>query len=280
MVVIRFGGGGIVLDQLVKHNSDFAVVGLPAAMSARLNKMPVVALAAISDQPLFVLLGRADLRNSVRSIADLRGKVIGVTASSSTTKTTTEQLTELLLRNAGVPPDAVRFSNVGKTWLEQSAVMSSGTVDAIMSDEPFASRLVEEGKAFVLTNLAEPATTQNIPGAGFLMASLISREDLIQKDPHKIALMVKILKRTLAWIATHSPEEIADAVGVDDPEERRSLILVLTRYQHVYSRDSAFSTRQLIETERFFRTSNPNMPGIADIRLEKMVTDHWAGRKE
>jgi NitT/TauT family transport system substrate-binding protein len=86
------GGGSVALNHLVMRDADFAVAGLPAAMSLRANGGDVVCVAPVNDAPLFVLMVRSGLRQQVRRIADLKGKVLGVNTSTRTSKTTSQQL--------------------------------------------------------------------------------------------------------------------------------------------------------------------------------------------
>lgn len=274
----QVGGGAVALQEMMLRNSDFTVAGLPAAMSLRNNGTKVVVLAAVDDLPLFVLMVRADLRKQVKQVADLKGRTVGVNTSSLSSKTTSQQLAELVLRNAGVPMESVRILAAGQSWEEQSSLLKSRATDAIMGDEPFASRLLDEGEVFFLANLAEPRTARHIPGAGFLHAALEAREDLVAKEPQKAEKMVRILRRTLEWMATHRPEEIVARLQVDDLVERKYLLATLKKYPHLYSPDGRFSSRQLAETETFFRASTPAAP--PSFSLEEMTVDRWAGRKK
>lgn len=274
------GGGSVALQEMMSRNADFAVAGLPAAMSLRLKNPGVVAVAAVDDLTLFILMVRSELREKVRSVADLRGMTIGVNTSSLTSKTTSQQLAELVLRNAGVQSHQVRLLAAGQSWEEQSSLIRSATVDAIMGDEPFASRLRSRGEVFFLVNLADPATAAAIPGAGFLHAAVETRADLLADEPDKVAAMVRMLRRTLAWIAGHTAAELVQALGLAGTEEGTHLQTALESYDRLYSRDGAFSTRQLAQTDRFFRTTVGGNPRLADFSLEAMVDDRWAGRKE
>jgi NitT/TauT family transport system substrate-binding protein len=279
LVNLHTGGGAVALGNLLNRNADFAVAGLPAAMSQRANGDKVVAVAPVNDAPLFIFMVRSELKGKVKRVADLKGRVIGVNTSSLSSKTTSQQLAELVLRSDGVKPDQVRIVPAGQSWREQSTLLEGKIADAIMGDEPFASRLKAEGKVFFLTNLADPATTKRIPGANFLHAALETREDMIARHPDEVARMVRIVRRTLEWMAKHSPEQIVDALGVTDPEERQSLVYSLKTYPHLYSKDGRFSTRQLAETEKFFHTTSGEAGPAAALKLESMVVDTWAGRK-
>lgn len=276
---LHTGGGGVALANLMKRNADFAVAGFPAAMSQRAGGGAVVGVAAVDDAPLFVLMVRADLAGSVKRPADLKGRIVGVNTSSMSSKTTSQQLAELVLRADGVRPDQVRLVPAGQTWSEQSSLILSKSVDAIMGDEPYASRLKDAGKVFFLTNLAEPESSRGIPGAGFLHAALETRQDVIDRQPDKVERMVRMLRRTLLWMSSHDAEEVVAKLGIRDAAEQASLVASLKKYSHLYSRDGSFSTAQLAETERFFQQGAEGDPRAENLKIEAMILDRWAGRR-
>jgi NitT/TauT family transport system substrate-binding protein len=278
--ILHTGGGAVALNNMVSKNADFAVAGVPAAMSLKSNGGDVVVIAPVNDVPLFVLMVRTGLKGKVRTISDLRGKVVGVNTSTKFSKTTSQQLAELLLKSGGVSIEDVRIVPAGQSWVEQSSLMISGAADAVMGDEPFASRLQKDGKVFFLAHLAQPETIKGILGTNFLHAALETRSEIIAKEPAKAEKMVRMLKKSLAWMASHTPEQVADALGVKDPVERESLVSALKKYPKSFSKDGKFSTRQLKETDVFFHTSlEPGMPG-KELSVEQMLDDRWAGRRE
>ncbi|RIX49714.1 MAG: ABC transporter substrate-binding protein [Rhodocyclales bacterium GT-UBC] len=280
LTVLFSPAGGISLTEMLSNNADFAVVGLPAAMSVRLKDPRVVALAAVNDLPLYVLLVRQGLKGKVKTIADLKGKTIGLHSNSATTKTTSQQVLELLLRRGGVPPDSYRKVSIGRRWESESSMLRTGTADAVIGDEPHATRMIEEKVAFPLVHLGDPQTMRLFAGAGFLRGTLVGRRDSVEKDPNKSETMVRILQRTLKWMASHSPEEIVDKLEITTPEERMRMVDLLRAYPRQYSKDGKFSSRQLSETEIFFIDSQLGNPAAESFRVESMIYDRWAGRKE
>lgn len=280
-VTVSFAdGGGISLNEMLNNNADFAVVGLPAAMSTRLKDKRVVALAAVNDLPLYALMVRQGLQGKVRTIADLRGKTLGVHSHSVTNKTTSQQVLELLLNQAGVTPQEYRLVAVGQRWESESLMLASGEADAVMGDEPYATRMVEQKTAFALFHLGNPETAGKYPGSGFLRGALLGRSDRIAQDSRKAETMVKILRRTLQWIASHSPEEFAAKLDIKSEEEHARLTALFRKYPRQYSVDGKFSTAQLKETEVFFQISQAMNPAARSLDLESMVLDRWAGRKD
>lgn len=276
---LHVSGGGIALQELTNRNSDFAVLGLPAVISARTKGGDVLAVAAVNDLPLYILMVRAGLKGQVKQVADLRGRVIGVYTSSLSTKTVSQQLAELVLKSAGIAPEEVRFVSTGQNWEGISSMLRSGTVDAVMGGEPFASRLLAGNEVFFLLNLNRPDDARRIPGAGFLRGSLQARGETVRNDPRKVEKMVRILRRSLRWMSSHTPEEIVEKLAVADAGERASLLAALKKYPRLYSPDGRFSSAQLRETERFYREAAGNDPAARALDIESVIVDRWAGRK-
>ena len=276
--IIHTGGGAVALNHMITRNADFAVAGVPAAMSLRASGGDVVVIAPVDDAPLFVLMVRMGLKDRVKRIADLKGKVIGVNTSTKASKTTSQQLGELLLKSDGVALNTVRIVPAGQSWVEQSSLMISGQADAVMGDEPFASRLLAENKVFFLAHLAQPETVQGIQGIHFLHAALETRSDVIGNEPAKVEKMVRMVKKSLTWISTHTPEQLAEVLGVKEHDELDALLLSLRKYPSAFSRDGQFSTAQIKETDVFFHANLDNGTAGQSLSVEQMLDDRWAGR--
>jgi NitT/TauT family transport system substrate-binding protein len=280
-IAIRFKfveGGGVALRDLATGNADFAILGMPAAMYQHLSDPRIVALAAIDDLPLYVVMVRNGLRGKVRRIEDLRGRPIGIFSNTLTTKVTSQQILELLLQRRGVKLDDVRLKPIGASWELRLAAMQTGLVDACMVDAVAAVRLEQANLAYPVFNTSIPADIQSTPGAGFLRGALIGRRDRADADPVKTQQIVRTLVRALDWMAKHTPEQIADMLGLKG-EERAAFIAVTKQYKRQYSADGKFSAAQLRETEAFFRASNPDVPQAQRLAADAVVMDRWAGRK-
>lgn len=269
-------GGGTALLQLQNRNADFAVAGLPAAMAAKAGGADVVAIAPVNDLAVYVLSIRSDLKGKVKRPRDLAGRVVGVTSSSLSVKTISHQLAELLLRGDGLSLNQVRIVAAGQSWEDQSAALRSKSVDAVLGFEPVASRLQDAGLAYPLFNLGNPADAATIPGAGVLQGTLETRSDVLHDTPDKAKKMVAALRRTLEWMASHTPEQIVTALELSDAGTREALVRSLRQYPRHYNPDARFSKHQLRETEIFYAaTEGARQP----VDLRTVVDARWAGEK-
>jgi NitT/TauT family transport system substrate-binding protein len=271
------GGGGVVIQDMRSGNAEFGSLGLPAMLRANLTGGPrLVALAAIDDLPLYALVVRADLRDRVTKVADLANRTLGVHSNSLLVRSTSHQLADYLLQRAGVDMASVKVLAAGQSWETQSAMLSSRTVDATMCDEIFATRLVAEGLAFKLFSTGNPEQTRGVPGTGFLRAVLVAPQARVDAAAERCERMVKLVQRTLAWMATNPPAAMADALAMQGAE-RDAFLAVAREYTRQYSRDGRFPSAQLAETATFFRASNGDLKEAASLRVADMVVDRWAG---
>jgi NitT/TauT family transport system substrate-binding protein len=278
--VSAVSGGAVALQNLLERNVDFAIAGLPAGMLMRAGRAPIVAVAALEERAHYVLVVRRELAASVRTVAALRGRTVGVHSGSLAAKTTSHLLSELVLRSAGVMPDEVRFVAVGQNWETQASAFQAGTVDAIMGDEAFSDRLIDELGAVAILNLSDPAQAAGVPGAGFLRGTLFTREDLASQDPKLVESVVRVFRAALAWVRANAPERVAELIGTAPGTERQHLARLLRDNPRMYTPDARFSTRQLRDTEVFFRASTPGNAAAQALAVDSMVQDRWAGRRE
>lgn len=280
LTIRYFAGGPLAYKDMLERNSDFAVAGSPALAGLALRGEPVVSIAPVNQVPTFVLMVRNDLKTTVKKVADLRGRTIGINSSSTATKSTSQQVAEYVLRRAGVDPEReVNFVAAGQTLAEQQAALDSGAVDALMGDEPFASLLRKRGKVFYLLDLHDPEAARTGMGGLFLNAQLATRRDMTENQPDKVRKMVRVLQRTLRWISRHDAEEIAARLYPNDAETRQSLIEVLRRHKSIYSPDGVFEREQIKTAQAFFRAGQPPASPGARFDFETMIDVRFAGAR-
>jgi NitT/TauT family transport system substrate-binding protein len=274
---IRYvSGGPIAFKNLQDRNVDFAAGGLAALALQRLSGNPFVCIAPTTRVPAYTLLVRSGLKGKVRKIADLKGRVIGGKGHVPGGRSTSQLFTEYVLGLSGVTPAMANFVSVGQAYDSQHAALASGTVDAIMGDEPFATRLVKEKVAFALADYHDLNDTRKLLGGLFLNGHVATREDFIVSHPAVVEKMVKTLKRTLIWIDRHTAVEMTDALGFKDPAERTALLDVLKVRKNIYSPDGRISEEQVASVDRFFHAMETSDAARA-FSMKSLINARWAG---
>lgn len=252
-------GGPVALRDLIDRNCDFASVGLAAIAASRADGSPVVAIGQLSQSAMYVFLLRSDLKSTVHTISQLKGKRIGVTTGTSSTRSMGHMVTEYLLKRAGLKSSDVQFVSTGQNRDTQSAALKSGTVDALMGDEPFASELLEQGVAIRLADLYLPSKSNELLGGPVVHASLVTREDVLVKYPETVKKILRMYDKTLQWMAQHTAQEIMEKLshqpGFNSGQKNKSMSDILQRNQGMYTRHVNWDQDAIVTTERFFHAS-------------------------
>lgn len=146
----------------------------------------------------------------VKSMADLRGKSLGVTGLGSSTNF----LTQYLMVKAGVPLG--EFTNIpvgaGTTFI---AAMQQDKIQAGMTTEPTISRLLKTGEARVLIDMRSPEKTKQALGGAYPAAALYMSTNWVEKNKPTVQKLTNAFVKTLKFINTHSAAEIAEKMPKD-----------------------------------------------------------------
>lgn len=154
---------------LLARNLDIANPG-GEIVEAGLNGEPVVFMAGILNRPVMSVYSRPE----IRSVADLRGKVLAATLPGATT----DFVARLLLQQAGLVPgkDVKILYLKGMTGI--LAGMSQGNADAGIFSSPTTLKARHAG--FIeLVNVAE----KNIP---MIHAAFASTKEFMKTQPDKV----------------------------------------------------------------------------------------------
>jgi len=269
-----FNGGPAATRDLMSNNSDFLAVGLPSIADSRSDQMPILAIGQLSQSAMYVFLLRSELKDQVRSIAQLKGRRIGTTSSTSAQRSMGHMMTEYLIQRAGLKPSEIQIISAGQNRETQSAALSSSTVDAIMGDEPFASELVAKGVAVRLADLYSPIQSNELLGGPIVHAALATREDVYTRHPETVEKVMRMFDRTLKWLSGHSAIEIADKlIGQPgfDAANSKQLADILHRNRGMFPSSVGWDQQAVATTEEFFHNmarspAELNMPFAAFIR--------------
>jgi NitT/TauT family transport system substrate-binding protein len=146
----------------------------------------------------------------IKSMADLRGKSLGVTGLGSSTNF----LTQYLMVKAGVPLG--EFTNLpvgaGTTFI---AAMQQDKIQAGMTTEPTISRMLKTGDAIVLIDMRSIEKTKQALGGPYPAASLYMSTDWVEKNRPAVQKLANAFVKTLKFINTHSAAEIAEKMPKD-----------------------------------------------------------------
>ncbi len=204
------GSSATFRTALIAKQFDFGLFAFVHNPIARIAGAPFKAVIATYDREIFSLLVRSPLKDKVKTVADLKGMNVGITAPGSGSWA----MANVFLKKAGLTPDKdVNLVNLGGDTSVIYTALQSGKVDAISSWEPITSRVLESGVGFPLVPIWDPKAHQEWVGSDHALGfAVMTREDVIQSKPDLVKRMVGAHKKALDFIRASSAEVIADTI--------------------------------------------------------------------
>lgn len=183
-----------------------AVVGFyDHAIDLQAKEQCLTSVVQFADVPGEVeLVSKAD-SDTIKSLADLRGKNLGVTSLGSSTDFLTQALTG---QEGMTTADYTRVKvGAGQTFI---AGMNHNGIDAGMTTDPTVATMVNSGEAKVLVDMRTEEGTRAALGGLYPASSLYMRCDTVDAHPDIVQKIATAFVQTMRWIKTHSAQEIAD----------------------------------------------------------------------
>lgn len=164
----------------------------------------VEAIAVFCKVPGEVEMVSTKAAPSFTSMAQAKGKTLGVTGLGSST----DFLTRYLADRQGVPSKDYSLLPVG-AGNSFIAAIKQDRIQAGMTTEPTVSQLLKTGDAKVLVDMRTEAGTQAALGGLYPAASLYVQNSWAESHKPEATKLAHAFARTMAWIHTHNAEEIA-----------------------------------------------------------------------
>jgi sulfonate transport system substrate-binding protein len=212
--MIMTGGAGPDVKALISGDVDFAFTPGDNVMLAYQEGKRVIIVMNGFRRLLINWAMRTDVARAhgitdttplAQKIKALKGLTIGVTQAGALTA----HLAAFVVRRAGYSPQqdvTLVPIGAGPTWL---AALQNHKVDVALTATPVPETAISQGYAMMFINNAK-GEDPSVPE--FLMECLITRPDVVQKNPDLVRRMARALMQANIWALRHRPPEIADAV--------------------------------------------------------------------
>jgi NitT/TauT family transport system substrate-binding protein len=142
-----------------------------------------------------------------KSVADLKGKRIGVTAPGSSTN----MVANLVLSRAGLKASDVSYIGVG-TAAGALAALRSGQIDAICNIDPVMTMLEQKGDVKIISDTRTLKGTVEVFGGSMPSGCLYAPMDYVQKNPNTCQALANAMVHGLKWLQTAGPSDIIKTV--------------------------------------------------------------------
>ena len=143
-----------------------------------------------------------------QSIADLKGKRIGVPALDSSSA----MMASMVLSQGGLKAGDASFVGVGKAADGALAALRSGQVDAMSNTDPLMTMLEQKGEVRIISDTRTLKGTVEVFGGPMPAACLFAPLDFIRKNPNTCQALANAMVRGLKWLQTAGPGDIIKTV--------------------------------------------------------------------
>ena len=170
----------------------------------------VEAIAVFGKVPGEVEMVSTKAAPTFKSMADAKGKTLGVTGLGSST----DFLTRYLALRQGVPSQEYSLLPVG-AGNSFIAAIKQDRIQAGMTTEPTVSHLLKTGEAKVLVDMRTEEGTKAALGGLYPAPSLYVDNSWAASHKEQATKLAHAFAKTMHYLHTHSAEEIADKMPRD-----------------------------------------------------------------
>jgi len=210
VTVNDFGGGAKSLQALIGGSVDVVTGAYEHTIRMQNRGQDIKAICELGRFPGICIAVRKNLAGEIKTIADLKGQNVGVTAPGSSTSL----FLQYALIKSGLPADAASIIGVGGGASAVAAV-KKGEIAALVHLDPVITRLEVDGDISLLLDTRTEEGTRALFGGTNPAAIAYVQQSFIDANPITTQRVVNAFVKSLNWIHQASADDVADAV----PEE-------------------------------------------------------------
>ena len=178
VTIADFAGGSRALQALVGGSADVVSGAFEHTINMQVKGQRLRAFVLQGRAPQIVLGVNPKTMPNFKSVADLKGKKIGVTAPGSSTNV----MANFVLAKAGLKPSDVSIIGVG-AGSGAVAAMRSGQIDAISNLDPVITLLQRSGDLKIVSDTRIVAEADKVFGGPMPAGCLYAPADLHRQEP-------------------------------------------------------------------------------------------------
>ncbi|MCP3705983.1 ABC transporter substrate-binding protein [Paraburkholderia sp. CNPSo 3274] len=233
----------------------------------------VKAIVVFGQVPGEVEMVSSKAAGTIKSMADVKGKTLGVTGLGSSTSF----LTQYLASQHGIASSAYTMLPVGAD-ASFIAAIKQGRIDAGMTTEPTVSALQKAGDAKVLVDMRTVEGTRAALGGTYPAASLYVQDAWAESHKAQAVKLAHAFARTMQFIHTHSAEEIAAQMPADYQKDKALYVSALKASLPMYTADGKMPADGPATVLKVLSGFNPSVKG-KHVDLSGTYTNEFVNAK-
>ncbi len=268
--VVQFKGGSQALKAVMGGSADVVSGYFDHCVNLAAKGQHLQAFVVYDRFPGLVLVVSPKHTAEIKSIKDLAGKKVGVSAPGSST----DFFLKYLLSKNGVDQNAAAVIGVG-LGASAIAAMEQGQIDAAVMLDPAVTVLAGKYKDLrILSDTRSEKDTLAVFGGQYPGGALYTKADWIAAHPKEAQAMTNAIVATLKWIHSHSAEEITAKMPPEFTKNKALYIAALKNTMSMYSNDGKMDPKGAEAVLAVFSKSSPAI-AKANIDLSKTYTNKF-----
>src|SRR5947209_3801204 len=269
--LVDLKGGSDALKAVLGGSADVVSGYFDHCVNLAAKKQELVSVVVYDRYPGLVLVVSPAHTAEIKSIKDLAGKKVGVSAPGSST----DFFLKFLLKKNGVDPSSVAVIGVGLGGTAVAA-MQQGQIDAAVMLDP--SVTVLQGGHPDLRILSDTRTekdTLEVFGGEYPGGALYSTAAWVAAHEKETQALTQAIVNTLAWIHSHSPEDIMAKMPEELVGKDKALYLAaLKNTIPMYSETGKMDPKGADAVLAVFSESSPDV-AKANVDVSKTFTNKF-----
>ncbi|WP_375413770.1 ABC transporter substrate-binding protein [uncultured Bradyrhizobium sp.] len=269
--LVDLKGGSDALKAVLGGSADVVSGYFDHCVNLAAKKQDLQAFVVYDRYPGLVLVVSPRHNDEIKSIRDLAGKKVGVSAPGSST----DFFLKYLLKKNGVDATAVAVIGVG-LGATVVAAMEQGQIDAAVMLDPAVTVL--QGAHPDLRIFSDTRTekdNQAVFGGDYPGGALYSTTAWVASHEREVQALTDAIVNTLKWIHTHSPEDIMAKMPAEIVGKDRALYLAaLKNTIPMYSETGRMDPKGAEAVLAVFSASSPEV-AKANIDVTKTYTNKY-----
>ena len=268
-----FAGGARALQALIGGSADVVSGAYEHTINMQSKNQFIQSIVLMGRAPQIAMGVSTKALPNYRSLQDLRGKRIGVSAPGSSTN----MVANLVLSRAGIKASDVSYVGVG-TSAGALAALRSGQIDAMSNTDPVMTMLEQKGDVRIISDTRTLKGTQEVFGGPMPAACFYTHGEFVQKNPNTCQALANAIVHGLKWLQTAGPSDIIKTVPEGYLLGDRALYLAsFNKVREAIALDGIMSEEGPRTALKALTSFDPNIKADR-IELAKTYTNDFARR--
>ncbi len=230
-------GGSKTLQALVAGSTDIAVGFYDHTIQMQSQNKAVVAFVQLARNSGLVLAGGKNAAFDPSKPETIKGAKIGITAPGSSS----DFFVRYYLQRHSLSADDVSLIGVG-SGSAAVAALEQGKVDLLVNYDPAATFIEAKGVGKILIDARSDQGATEIYGGIYPTSVLYATRAYIDQNPETIQKVTNATVKALAWMNTHSAEEIVEKLPKEFISgDRDTYVKAVENAKPIFSVDGKFS---------------------------------------